>query len=156
MVLILVTLLAIVMPAWLGFVALQRRMISDQQQEELSSQISEAGVQYALFLLNSSSCSPTELVMQNPIVQTITDADGQVDLGRYALSVLPEGNDLKITARGYSVNKPRRCQTMMATISPAWTLQTISRYYIKERDFLRQSDCAETAPAVTTISCGGS
>ncbi len=153
-VLILVVLLAITMPAWLGYVALQKRVTSEQEQEERSSQISEAGVQYVIFLLNNQVCTAAELAANSPIVQTVTDADNTTTVGTYQLNLTANGDGVAIEAHGYSAGTLRRCQAITADLEPAWS--TVNpKYYINRQDFLHQTNCAASLPAATTISCAG-
>src|SRR3989338_9272700 len=62
LIVMLVAILAILLPVWLSVAALQRKVVADQEQVERSSQISEAGIQYIVFLLNNEACTIYDLV----------------------------------------------------------------------------------------------
>ncbi|OGY37947.1 MAG: hypothetical protein A3E37_04110 [Candidatus Andersenbacteria bacterium RIFCSPHIGHO2_12_FULL_46_9] len=156
LIVMLVAILAILLPVWLSVAALQRKVVADQEQVERSSQISEAGIQYIVFLLNNEACTIDDLVANSPLVQTVTDADGVTEMGRYQLDITNAGDGVNVEAHGYSLTKPRRCQRAMANIIPAWASVGTTKYYINRQDFYHKANCAATVPAVTTLNCTGS
>lgn len=155
-VLMLIATLALLLPAWLSVAALQRKIVADQEQADRSSQISEAGIQYVIFLLNNEGCTINELVANSPLVQTVTDADGVTEIGRYQLAVTAASDGVNVESHGYNFHLPGRCQRAIANITPAWTSVGMTKYYINRQDFYHEGNCEETIPAATTLSCAGS
>lgn len=155
-VLMLIATLALLLPAWLSVAALQRKIVADQEQADRSSQISEAGVQYIVSLLNNEACTINDLATNSPIVQTVTDIDGATEIGRYILDITYADEGLNVVTHGYALNKLQRCQKSIANIVPAWTSVGTAKYYVGRQDFYHGANCVDTLPAVTTLNCTGS
>lgn len=138
----------VIMSAWLRFAVRQNNTVVGQEQEEQSFHLSEAGVHYALHLLNNGLCTPQELAASEPVIQPVVDvsvADAGAEIGTYELmfEVSTNGGETSAVVRavGYDVNVFGECQLIEATLqSFAGVLGT--RYKIESWDHKSTILCA--------------
>lgn len=114
----------IIMVAWMRFAVVQNNAVVGQEQEEQSFHLSEAGVHYALHLLNNGVCNPQELSDSQPVIQSVVDelapAAGAI-VGTYELTFTVQTTNgetiTAVRAVGYDRNVPGECQLIEARIN---------------------------------------
>lgn len=114
----------VIMMAWLRFATLQNHAVVSQEQEEQSFHLSEAGVNWALHVLNSGACTPADLAVYSsePVIASVVDetVPGGDVIGTYQLTFNVEtiGGETETSVRaiGYDKNVEGECQLIEATI----------------------------------------
>ena len=102
--LVLLSSFLVIMTAWSRFAARQAHVTVDQGAEEKAFHVSEAGIEYVLFLLNSGLYAPDGLPS---FVKEIDGVSGSI----YELTFSDQtASSVTALSRGYEVNKPDRCQ----------------------------------------------
>jgi hypothetical protein len=147
---------AVIMLAWLAFANRQNHEIVNQEQEEQSFHVAEAGVHYALFLLVKNVCTPAELDSNEPVRRKVLNQSGEV-MGIYDLKFentpYDDGVRTKVTAVGYDFAKPNRCQGVEATLKSFFG--ALGTFYTIETWDQKTTVACGTPPEERVINCSG-
>lgn len=118
--------------------------------------ISEAGVEYALHLLNSGACTPDELTRQQPIVQAVPNVEFGEPLGMFAITfddVKDTSERLRFNVLGRSGGIMGACHAMAAEVeSFSGVLGT--KYRVVSRSDQGATRCGNLSQ-LSKLSCGG-
>lgn len=140
----------VIAAAWLSFAVRQSHEVTDQEQEEQAFQVAEAGVERALFFLNSGVYTPDDLLgLSSPLVGVVQDAAGDI-MGSYELTFSDTGGaSLTVTALAHDLEIENRCQRIVADIEAmTGALADTAEYYARSWDHDLDVTCG--APGVVT------
>lgn len=139
------------------FAARQNNAVVRQEQEEQSFQLSEAGVNYVLHLLNNGLCTPAELNASEPVIQSVVDVSVQGSgafMGTYELAfdVQPAGSGTvtSVQAIGYDINVQRECQLIEAKIE-SFDGVLGTKYRVKSWDHKSTITCGTPGAVVNPV-----
>jgi Tfp pilus assembly protein PilX len=152
MTLLLLVTFIVIITAWVQFAARQAHVVADQEQEERAFGAAEAGLRYAMFLLNSDAKEPDEL--ENLAGQEVTGPAGGTAVGTYSLKFDGGGVPLAVTAIGRSQNVADRCQTIDAIIDSFEGALGDTQYYVSQFNHRTSIDCEEVLEFVEGVEIG--